>query len=98
VALRVTPVAVEGVVDPVAFLKLAVTLFTALIATEQAPVPLQAPDQPVKVEPEAGAAERETTVPEANVEVQVEPQLIAAGDEVTEPLLLPVAVTVTESA
>ena len=66
--------------------------------TEQPPVPLQAPDQPVKVEPEAGAAKSVTTVPEANDEVQVEPQLIAAGYEATLPPPLPVAVTITDSA
>ena len=38
------------------------TLFTAFPSTLQAPVPVQAPDQPVKVEPVAGACVTATVV------------------------------------
>ncbi len=44
-------------------LKVAVTDWTALIVTEQAPVPVQAPLQPAKVEPAVAAWVRVTTVP-----------------------------------
>jgi len=44
-------------------LKVAVTVFAAFIVTTQEPVPVQAPDQPAKVEPAAEVAVRVTTVP-----------------------------------
>jgi hypothetical protein len=44
-------------------LKVAVTDVAAFIVTEQVPVPEQAPLQPAKVEPPAGAAVSVTTVP-----------------------------------
>ncbi len=44
--------------------KVAVTLWAELMVTLQAPVPLQAPLQPVKMDPGAAAAARLTTVPE----------------------------------
>jgi hypothetical protein len=44
-------------------LKVAVTDWSAFMVTEQAAVPVQAPLQPVNVEPEAGVAVRSTTVP-----------------------------------
>jgi len=37
--------------------KVAVTLVFAVMLTVQVPVPVQAPDQPVKVEPVAGLAD-----------------------------------------
>ena len=43
--------------------KVAVTLLAALILTTQLPVPVQAPLQPVKVEPVVGVAVRVTLVP-----------------------------------
>ena len=43
----------------------AVTLRAALIVTTQLPVPMQAPVQPPKAEPAAGAAINVTAVPEA---------------------------------
>jgi hypothetical protein len=42
--------------------KLAVTLRAVVMLTLQVPVPVQAPPQPVKVEPSVGAAVRVTTV------------------------------------
>ena len=44
--------------------KVAVTDFAALMVTWQAPVPVQAPLQPVKVDPALAALVRVTTVPE----------------------------------
>jgi hypothetical protein len=75
--------------------KLAVTLVVALTATAQFPVPAQAPLQPVKVEPAAGAAERVTFVPPATFALQMLPQLIPLGVEVTVPLPVPPFATVT---
>src|SRR5687768_1340145 len=94
-ALSVTPE--PEVEPPPSFLRnVAVTLLAASIVTWQLPVPLQAPDQPLKAELEAGVAESVTTVPAANVVAQVVPQLIAAGEDVTVPvaLLAPVVTTV----
>ena len=57
--------------------------------TVQAAVPVQAPDQPVKVEPEAGVAVRVTEVPLPKLAVQVEPQSMPAGLLVTVPAPVP---------
>ncbi len=64
------------------------------MTTVQVPLPLQAPLQPVKVEPEAGVAVRVTVVPLGKDAEQVGPQLIPAGLLVTVPLPLPALVTV----
>ncbi len=45
-------------------MKVAVTLLLPLTTSAQLPVPVQAPLQPVKVEPAAGVALRATLVPE----------------------------------
>ena len=66
------------------------------MVTLQAPVPLQAPLQPAKVEPEAGVAVKPTTVPLAKLAEQVAPQEIPAGELVTVPVPVPVSVTVRE--
>jgi hypothetical protein len=55
------------------------------MATVQPAVPVQAPLQPAKVDPAAGAAVRLTLVPFAKLALQVVPQLIPAGTEVTVP-------------
>src|SRR5437879_9575658 len=65
--------------------KVAVTEVAALIVTVHVPVPVQAPLQPVKVEPAAGAAVRVTTVPVVKEVEQVAPQEIPAGELVTVP-------------
>jgi len=54
-------------------------------------IPAHAPDQPVKVEPEAGVALRVTLVPEANFAVQVDPQLIPEGLLPIVPVPVPLA-------
>ena len=73
---------------------MALTEVAAFMVTLQAPVPLQAPLQPVKVEPEAGVAVRLTTVPLAKFAEQVAPQEIPAGELVTVPVPVPLSVTV----
>ena len=56
------------------------------VETEQLPVPVHAPDQPVNEEPAPGDAVRVTRVPEVKEAEQVAPQEIPAGDEVTVPV------------
>jgi hypothetical protein len=60
--------------------------------TVQAPVPVQAPLQPVKVAPVAGVAVRATLVPPVKLALQVAPQSIPLGLEAMVPL--PTFVTV----
>jgi hypothetical protein len=57
-------------------------------------LPLQSPDQPLKVEPVAGVAVRVTAVPEANAALQVLPQTIARGLLLTVPVPAPALLTV----
>ena len=71
------------------------TVLLADIFTTQEPVPLQAPDQPAKVEPESAVAVRVTFVFFVKLAVQVAPQLIPAGELVTVPVPLPAFVTVS---
>ncbi len=61
-------------------------------APEQSP-----PDQPVKIEPGSGEAVRVTLVPLATDALQASPQLIPLGNDVTEPLPLPVLLMVSEN-
>jgi hypothetical protein len=62
------------------------TLFAALMVTTQLPVPLQAPPQPVKLQPLAGASFSVTCLPLAKLALQVEPQLMPVGELLTAPL------------
>src|SRR2546425_11646210 len=78
--------------------KVAVTACAALIVTLQAPVPVQLPLQPVKVEPAAGAAVKVTAVPLVNEAEQVAPQEMPAGALVTVPLPAPALGTVSVEA
>jgi len=71
------------------------TLRGALIDTLHAPVPLQAPLQPRKVEPVVGVAVSETVADDAKLALQVVPQLIPAGELVTVPAPPPLFVTVS---
>jgi hypothetical protein len=88
-------VALLTVVHPtVAAANVAVTDLAADIVTVQVPVPEQAPDQPVNMEPLAGAAVSVTLVPEAYNAEHVVPQLIPATLEVTVPLPAPALATV----
>ncbi len=66
---------------------MAVTLLSALIVRVQFPVPEQAPDQPVKDQPETGLAVKVTEVPEGYVSVQSAPQLMPVPVTVPEPFL-----------
>ena len=61
--------------------------------TEQAPVPEQAPDHPVKVDPAAGVSVRLTEVPLLKFALQVPGQLMPAGLLVTVPAPDPVTLT-----
>jgi len=72
--------------------KVAVTDSAAVMVTVQAPVPVQAPLQPIKVEPVAAAAVKVTEVPSHMVSEQSEPQSIPVPDTV--PVPVPDLVTV----
>jgi hypothetical protein len=74
--------------------KLADTLAAEFMVTTQAPMPLQAPPQPVKMDPDARVAVRLTGVPLAKFAAQAALQLMPAGALVTVPL----PVTVTDKA
>jgi hypothetical protein len=63
-----------------------------VIGTVQPPVPLQAPPQPAKLQPDEGVAVKLTEVPATKSALHVVPQEIPAGELVTLPL--PMAVTV----
>ncbi len=63
----------------------AVTLWFEPTVILHAPVPVQAPLQPVNADPVAGVAARLTVLPEAYVAEQVAPQLILASELVTVP-------------
>jgi hypothetical protein len=56
--------------------KVAETDLAVLIVTVQEPVPLQAPPQPLKLQPDTGEALRVTDVPLEYVWLQVLPQLM----------------------
>lgn len=58
------------------------------------PAPEQSPDQPVNVDPAAGAAVSVTSVPSAKLFEHVAPQLIPLGLDVTVPVPVPAFVTV----
>jgi len=73
----------------------AVADFAVVMLTVQVvAVPVQAPDQPVKLEPAAGAAVSVTDVPLLKLAEQVLPQLIPAGLLVTVPVPVPARVRV----
>jgi hypothetical protein len=88
-------VTVSVYVVTVAVPNVAVTLRAAVMLTVQVPVPVHAPLQPVKVEPAAGAAVRVTDVPDVYEALQVLPQLIPLGEEVTVPVPVPLFATVS---
>src|SRR3954453_19364138 len=73
---------------------MAATLELALRVTVQAPVPLQAPDQPAKAEVGLAVADKVTAVPLGKLAVHVDPQLMPAGLLVMVPAPLPALWTV----
>lgn len=74
--------------------KVAVTDLFESIVTVQEPVPEHPPpDHPSKIESDAAVAVRVTVVPVVTDAVQVEPQLMPEGDEVTVPLPVPLLLT-----
>ena len=75
--------------DAALALNVAVTERAALKVVTQLPVPEQAPDQPVKVEPPAATAVSVTLVPELKLALQMLPQLMPAGLLVTVPAPVP---------
>ncbi len=62
-----------------------------------ADVPEHEPDQPTKVEPLAAAAVSTTAWPAVNEALQVLPQLMPSGLEMTVPLPVPLLTTVSET-
>lgn len=86
---RVVRVNFDGAAGP----KVAVTARLELSVMSHAALPLQAPDQPVNTEPEAGVAARLTIVPEAKLAEHVVPQLSPAGELETLPEPVPASVT-----
>jgi hypothetical protein len=71
--------------------KVADTDCAEFIVTTQLAVPLHAPPQPLKYEPEPAVAVSATCAPPAKLALHVDPQLIAEGELVTVPL--PVSLT-----
>jgi hypothetical protein len=71
-------------------------LAPSTVTVQVGPVPLHAPDQPVKVLPLSGVADRVTEVPQGNDALHVAPQEMPAGAETTVPLPVPPLVTVME--
>ena len=67
----------------------------ALRARVHVDVPLQAPDQPTNLEPDAAVAVSLTDVPLAKLALQVVPQLMPDGLLVTVPAPLPALCTVS---
>jgi len=91
-----SPVAAHAV--PAAFTKLAVIDVAASAVTMHVVVlPLQAPDQPAKVDRASGVAVSVTDAPIAKLARHVFPQLIPAGDDVTSPPPAPVLATFNPS-
>ena len=75
--------------------KFADTVVFALIVTLHAPLPVHPPVHPPNVEVDPGASLSVTTVPAANVYLQVEPQLMPAGLLVMVPVPVPELCTVS---
>ena len=75
--------------------KVAVTLCADDIVTTQLPVPVQAPDQPVKSESAEAVGVRVTRVPWVKDAEHVAPQATPPGEEVTVPVPVPAFETVS---
>ncbi|TMM14642.1 MAG: hypothetical protein E6G00_00150 [Actinobacteria bacterium] len=61
------------------------TVRSAVIFTRQPPLPEQAPDQPANPEPPTGLAVSVTDLPLTKLWEQLAPQLMPAGELLTEP-------------
>lgn len=61
------------------------TFFTESMLSEQVG-PVQSPEKPVKVEEAPGVGVSVTVLPERKLAVQVAPQVMPAGVELTEPM------------
>ena len=81
----------------VVLLKAAVTDCAAVMLTEHAPVPLQAPPHPAKAVPAGALGVRDTELPLKKFALHVRPQLMPLGLLVTVAELVPVPVLVTVS-
>jgi hypothetical protein len=75
--------------------KVAVTDFAASIVTWHVPVPMQAPLQPEKTDPDAGVAVSVTAVLVVKLNAQLDPQSMPAGADVTVPDPAPAFATVS---
>ena len=75
-------------------MKVADTLAFAFIVTVHLPIPLHAPLHPAKPHALVGVALKVTCVAQGKLALQVEPQLIAAGELTTLPPGLPTMDTV----
>src|SRR5687767_11885389 len=73
----------------------AVTVTSSFSVTVQLPVPLHAPDHPVKAEPATGVAVRVTGWPFRYGDEHACPQSMPWGCELTVPVPLPAVVTVS---
>lgn len=74
---------------------MAVTLRAVLMVTLQVPVPVQAPPQLAKREPVAASGVKLTELPTAMDWLQVLPQSMPDGDELTLPAPVPLRATVS---
>src|SRR5580765_5185039 len=72
----------------------AVTDWSAFIVSVHGPIPEQAPDQPVNVEPTADIAVSVTVAPWSNACAQLAPQSIPVGPDAMIPLPAPALVAV----
>jgi len=68
---------------------------SVICAVRFIPAGAQSPLQPLKVEPDAGTAVRETIAPVEKDATHAEPQLIPAGEDVTVPVPVPLFVTLS---
>jgi hypothetical protein len=92
------PVPILGTVRvdmPTGVLNVAVTDRFTSITTEHAPVPLQSPLHPAKIEPAGGTADKATVLPDEKLALHVPGQDIPLGLLVTVPAPDPSIVTVS---
>src|SRR5690606_14146428 len=78
--------------------KVAMTWRSSVMDTVQLPMPLQAPPQPLKVEPVDAMALSVTLPPSGKLSVQSPPQFTPVGDDDTRPDPVPLRATVSVRA